>query len=42
MTIELDTVFVLDISDEVLELTAGSAQGGAPNPKSWMSPLGAC
>jgi hypothetical protein len=28
MNIELDEVVVQDISDEALELTAGSAQGG--------------
>ncbi len=28
MNIELDEVVVLDVSDEALELAAGSAQGG--------------
>jgi hypothetical protein len=29
MNIELDEVVVLDVSDDALELAAGSAQGGA-------------
>ncbi len=32
MNIELDEVVVLDVSDEALELAAGSAQGGLHSP----------
>jgi len=31
MNIELDEVVVQDVSDDVLELAAGGAQGGEPN-----------
>ena len=35
MNIELDEVVVLDVSDDVLELAAGGAQGGCNN---WADP----
>ena len=40
MNIELDEVVVQDVSDEALELAAGSAQGGPGGQRvSWLAPV---